>query len=46
MRDLDGMTNAEAAQAMGRSPASAKSLHFRARRAFRDALAEALDMEK
>jgi RNA polymerase sigma-70 factor (ECF subfamily) len=46
MRDLDGLTNAEAAQAMGRSASSTKSLHFRARRALRDALAEALGLEE
>lgn len=46
MRDLEGLTNAEAAQAMGRSPSSTKSLHFRARRALRDALLEALGSEE
>jgi RNA polymerase sigma-70 factor (ECF subfamily) len=45
MRDVDGMTNTEAAQAMGRSPSAAKSLHFRARQALRDVLSAALDME-
>ena len=45
MRDLDGLTNAEAAQAMGRSPSSTKSLHFRARRALRDALVKVLGSE-
>lgn len=38
MRDVEGLTNGEAAEALGRSPAAAKSLHFRARQALRDAL--------
>jgi len=46
MRDVDGLTNAEAAEALGRSPAATKSLHFRARQALRDALAGALGMEE
>jgi RNA polymerase sigma-70 factor (ECF subfamily) len=45
MRDVDGLTNAEAAEALGRSRAATKSLHFRARQALRDALAGALGME-
>jgi RNA polymerase sigma-70 factor (ECF subfamily) len=43
MRDVVGLTNREAAEALGRSAAAAKSLHFRARKAFRDSLAAALD---
>jgi len=43
MRDVDGLTNGEAAQAMGRSPAATKSLHFRARQALRDALRSLLN---
>ncbi|MFB3882541.1 MAG: RNA polymerase sigma factor [Armatimonadota bacterium] len=46
MRELDGLTNAETAQALGRTPSSAKSLHFRARRALRDAVVEALGKEE
>lgn len=45
MRELDGLTNAETAQALGRSPAAAKSLHFRARQALRDAVVQALRQE-
>ena len=36
--DLQGLTAAEAAQILGRTPAATKSLHGRARRALRDAL--------
>jgi len=36
--DLQGLTAAEAAAVLGRSPAATKSLHGRARRALRDAL--------
>jgi RNA polymerase sigma-70 factor (ECF subfamily) len=36
--DLQGLTTAEAAVILGRTPAAAKSLHGRARRALRDAL--------
>ena len=36
--DLEGLTTQEAAPLLGRSPAAAKSLHGRARRALRDAL--------
>jgi RNA polymerase sigma-70 factor, ECF subfamily len=46
MRDVEGLTNGEAAQALGRSPAAAKSLHFRARQALRDALVGVLGMEE
>jgi RNA polymerase sigma-70 factor (ECF subfamily) len=46
MRDVEGLTSAEAARALGRSPAAAKSLHFRARQALRDALVGALGMER
>jgi RNA polymerase sigma-70 factor (ECF subfamily) len=46
MREVDGLTNGEAAQALGRSPAAAKSLHFRARQALRDALVGVLGMEE
>ena len=46
MRDVEGLTNGEAARALGRSPAAAKSLHFRARQALRDALVSALGMEE
>jgi RNA polymerase sigma-70 factor (ECF subfamily) len=46
MRDVDGLTNPETAQALGRSPAAAKSLHFRARQTLRDALAGVLGMEE
>ena len=38
MRDVEGLINPEAAAALGRSPAAAKSLHFRARQALRDKL--------
>lgn len=46
LREIDGLTNTEAAQALGRSPAAAKSLHFRARQALRDALVGVLGMEE
>lgn len=46
MRDVEGLTNREAAEAMGRSASATKSLHFRARQALRDALANALGMEE
>lgn len=46
LRDVEGLTNGEAARALGRSPAAAKSLHFRARQALRDALVSALGMEE
>jgi RNA polymerase sigma-70 factor (ECF subfamily) len=46
LRDLDGLTNGEAAQALGRSAAATKSLHFRARQALRDTLARALGREE
>ena len=46
MRELEGLTNAEAAQALGRTPSATKSLHFRARRALRDAVVEALGKEE
>ena len=45
LRDIDELTNREAADVIGRSPAAAKSLHFRARRALRDALMQALGEE-
>lgn len=45
LRDVEGLTNPEAAQALGRSPAAAKSLHFRARQALRDELVGVLGME-
>jgi RNA polymerase sigma-70 factor (ECF subfamily) len=38
--DLEGFTAIEAAKIMGRTPAAAKSLHIRARRALRDRLQE------
>jgi RNA polymerase sigma-70 factor (ECF subfamily) len=46
LRELEGLTNIEAAQALGRTPSSTKSLHFRARRALRDAVVEALGKEE
>ena len=46
MRDVEGLTNGEAAQALGRSSAAAKSLHFRARQALRDALVGVLGTEE
>jgi RNA polymerase sigma-70 factor (ECF subfamily) len=45
LRDVDELTNREAAHVIGKSPAATKSLHFRARRALRDALVEALGEE-
>jgi len=45
LRDIDELTNREAAHVIGRSPAATKSLHFRARRALRDALVQALGEE-
>jgi RNA polymerase sigma-70 factor, ECF subfamily len=42
MREMDELTNTETAQALGRSPAATKSLHWRARQALRDALEEIL----
>ena len=46
MRDVEGLTNGEAAEAIGRSPAATKSLHFRARQALRDALVGVLGREE
>ena len=39
--DLQGLTDAEAAKVLGRTPSATKSLHARARRALRDALTRA-----
>jgi RNA polymerase sigma-70 factor (ECF subfamily) len=44
--DLEDVSHAEAAQALSRSVAATKSLLYRARRALRDRLAEALDEEE
>jgi RNA polymerase sigma-70 factor (ECF subfamily) len=46
MRDLEGLTNAETALVLRRTPASTKSLHFRARQALRDVVARALNGEE
>jgi len=46
MRDVDGLSNLEVAQAMSRTPSATKSLHFRARQALRDALAGTLGLEE
>jgi RNA polymerase sigma-70 factor, ECF subfamily len=46
MRDVQGLSNREVAEAIGKSEVAAKSLHHRARRALRDALRENVNDER